>query len=87
MTIVDLLMYLIRFLELAILARVLYSWVDPSPYPTNALKRALWAVTDPILEPLRRVVPPIGMIDITPIVAFGVLWVLGMVVRAVFLPY
>lgn len=69
-------------LELAILTRVLYSWVDPNPYPTNEFKRILWAVTDPILEPLRRFVPPVGMIDFTPLVAILVLVLLRSVVGA-----
>jgi YggT family protein len=83
----EILMNLILLMQLAILVRVLYSWVDPSPYPTNAFKRVLWAVTDPLLEPIRRVVPPMGQFDVTPIVAFAVLWVLGRVVQAVFFPY
>ncbi len=64
------LLLVLRLMWFAILARVLLSWVDPNPYPTNALKRILFTITDPVLEPLRRVIPPIGMIDITPIAAF-----------------
>ena len=60
---------LFTVLELAVLARVLYSWVDPNPYSTNQIKQLLWAVTDPILEPIRRVLPPVGMIDLSPVVA------------------
>lgn len=56
-------------MTLAILARVLYSWVDPSPFPTNVVKRMLWQLTDPILEPVRRFLPATGMIDLSPIVA------------------
>ncbi|MFN2114226.1 MAG: YggT family protein [Anaerolineae bacterium] len=63
-------------LQVAILVRVFYSWVDSNPYPTNDLKRALWAVTDPILDPLRRVIPPIGMLDVTPVVAIVALSIL-----------
>jgi YggT family protein len=70
---------LLQGLQLAILIRVLYSWIDPNPYPTNTFKRLLWAVTDPVLNPLRRVIPPIGMIDISPIVAIVVI---GVVQRA-----
>lgn len=72
----------LRLLQLVILVRVLYSWVDPNPYPTNELKRILWAVTDPILDPLRRFVPPVGMIDLTPLVAFLLLTVLSRLVAA-----
>jgi len=67
-------------LQLAILARVLYSWVDPNPYPTNEVKRLLWMVTDPVLEPLRRVIPPLGMFDISPLVALVILQVLHRVI-------
>lgn len=39
--------------------------------------RALDAITEPVLEPLRRVVPTIGMIDITPMVAMILLQVIA----------
>jgi len=74
---------LISLLQVAVLLRVLYSWVDPSPYPTNEVKRILWAVTDPLLEPLRRVVPPLGMLDITPLVALVLLQVVQRVILQV----
>ena len=78
---------LFRVLEAAVLVRVLYSWVDPNPYPTNTFKRVLWAVTDPILEPLRRVIPPMGMFDISPVVALVLLQVLSQVVAGLVAPY
>lgn len=56
-------------MTLAILVRVLYSWIDPTPFPTNAVQRILWQLTDPILEPVRRVLPAAGQIDLSPIVA------------------
>ena len=37
--------------------------------PTNRLVTLLYDITEPILSPLRRVVPRIAMIDLTPIVA------------------
>ena len=48
--------------------RVLASWVSPDPF--NPVMHFLTRVTDPVLEPLRRVIPPLGMLDISPIVAF-----------------
>ena len=51
----------------ALLARVFVSWLNVNPY--NPMVSFLYAVTEPILAPLRRVIPAIGMIDITPIVA------------------
>ncbi len=47
--------------------RALLSWFNLPP--TNPLVTMLHDVTEPILSPLRRVVPRIGMMDITPVVA------------------
>jgi YggT family protein len=55
----------------AIFFRAILSWVNPDPY--NPLVRALDQITEPILGPLRRVMPRIGMIDLTPMVAIFVL--------------
>jgi YggT family protein len=67
-------LWLAQFIDLlftalvfAIIARALLSWFNLSP--SNPLVRILYDVTEPILAPLRRVIPTIGMIDITPIVA------------------
>jgi YggT family protein len=68
----------IQLLSLAILARALLSWVRPDPY--NPIVRALNSITDPIIEPLRQVVPRFGMMDITPLVAIIGLGILGQVV-------
>lgn len=64
---------LFAVLQLAILGRILLSWVDPSPFADNALKRLLWALTEPLFQPLRRVIPPVGMFDLTPMAALVLL--------------
>jgi YggT family protein len=48
----------------AILIRVILSWVNPDPY--NPAVGILTRVTDPILIPAQRVIPPIGGIDLSP---------------------
>jgi YggT family protein len=50
-----------------ILVRALISWVNPDPY--NPIVQFLERVTEPILAPIRRVLPPMA-IDISPIIAF-----------------
>lgn len=75
-TLVDFLFYA---LNLAIFARILLSWlplagIQVSPY--NPIVQLLFSVTDPILEPFRRVIPPLGMMDISPIVAVIVLQII-----------
>jgi len=45
----------------------LISWVNPDPF--NPIVRFLHAVTQPMLKPIRRLVPPLGgRIDISPII-------------------
>jgi YggT family protein len=55
----------------AIFFRAILSWVSPDPY--NPLVRVLNEITEPFLAPLRRVMPRIGMIDITPMIAIFIL--------------
>ena len=50
-----------------ILIRALISWVNPDPY--NAIVQFLYRATEPVLQPIRRVLPHMG-IDISPIIAF-----------------
>ena len=58
---------LIYILNFAIIIRALMSWFNPSL--ENPIVRFVFEITEPVLAPLRRIVPRIGMIDITPIVA------------------
>jgi YggT family protein len=63
--------YLCRILSLAVFVRAILSWFAMSRY--NPVIVLLDDLTEPILSPLRRVVPLLGMFDITPIVAIIIL--------------
>lgn len=65
----------IRIYQLLLFARILLTWL-PNLNWYNQPFRALAMVTDPYLEPFRRLVPPIGMIDISPMVALFVLYLI-----------
>lgn len=60
-----------NILKIALIVRVVSSWLPVSPYS----KWISWSfrLTEPILAPLRRVVPMLGAFDITPIVAYFLL--------------
>ncbi len=64
---------LFDLLSVAILLRVTLSWFNVNPF--HPVVAFLDQITEPILRPLRRVIPPVGMIDITPIVALLLLQV------------
>jgi len=57
---------------LLIFIRIIFSFVAVGY--GNPLMRFLYRTTEPLLGPLRRMVPPVGMFDISPIVAFVILW-------------
>jgi YggT family protein len=74
----DLLFTLLAF---AIIARALVSWLPIDRY--HPAVTFLDQITEPIIAPLRRFIPPIGMMDITPIVALIILQVLQALVHNV----
>jgi len=55
-----------------ILIRIIFSWGMLGL--GNPVMRFLVTVTDPLLAPLRRIIPPLGFFDISPIVAFLLIW-------------
>lgn len=42
----------------------------------NPIRRFVWKLVNPIYTPIRKVVPPLGGIDFTPLIAIILLWVL-----------
>ncbi|MFB0559452.1 MAG: YggT family protein [Dehalococcoidales bacterium] len=63
----DFVRILCEVLSLAIIFRAILSWF--SPRPTNILSVILYRITEPLLAPLRRIIPRAGMFDFTPLVA------------------
>lgn len=70
--------FLVMALWLLILARVILSWVDPGG--RSRFAAFVISTTEPILAPVRRILPPTGMFDLSPLI---VLLVLGVIMRAV----
>ena len=57
---------LVLVLWLLVLGRVILSWVDP--LARNSISRYIVAMTEPMLAPIRRVLPQTGSIDFAPLV-------------------
>ena len=70
--------YFCRILSYIVFARIILSWFSISRY--NILIVLLDDVTEPILSPLRRVVPGLGVFDITPLIAMGILYVIPVII-------
>jgi len=60
------LIFIIQVFFVVILIRVVFSFV--SPFPTNPLSRLAWQITEPVLRPVRRVLPPMAGWDLSPMV-------------------
>ena len=72
-------------LYFGILARVLLSWISVRPVSLlMPFLRLIFAVTEPMLGPIRRVLPKTGMFDFSPIVALILLHVVRTVVARAF---
>lgn len=76
----DLLGTLVSLYSFVVLARILLSWV-PNLDPYHPAVQLLHQVTDPVLEPARRLIPPIGMMDISPVVVMIALGFLADILR------
>ena len=79
--IVNILDYIIILFTIAIFARVILSFVIPMsgarPHPLLlSINQVVNQVTEPILGPIRRVLPTVGMFDFSPMVALVILWLI-----------
>lgn len=79
--IASLLTFLLYAFIIVLIIRVLFSWV--SPFPTNPVSRLAWMVTEPVLAPVRRRLPPVSGIDLSPLVVWLVAYFLIAALRNV----
>ena len=76
-TLLDMVLTLAMWL---IIIRALLSWVSPDP--NNPIVQFLYSVTEPILRPIQRALPPMGGIDLTPIIAiFAIIFLKAFIVQ------
>lgn len=66
----------------AVIARMLMSWVRVDPY--HPLVRLLHDFTEPILGPIRNMMPRVGMFDFSPIIAILLVDIVSTLLKSVF---
>jgi YggT family protein len=69
---------LLTIYKYILLASVILSWVNPDPY--NPIVRFIYRVTEPLLRRIRRHMPDTGAFDLSPLVAFALIYVVQIVV-------
>jgi YggT family protein len=84
MTASQIILTIIQILTFVRFLRVILSWIVVMMRTRNefliSAYRILEQITEPILAPLRRVLPRTGGIDFAPMIAIILLWIIGMVV-------
>lgn len=78
MPVLQLLLLLARVYQLVLLARVLISWVNVDPY--HPLVQLLYQATEPVLQPIRQLLPATPGVDFSPLAAMLLIELLTMVV-------
>jgi YggT family protein len=77
--IAELVLLLINIFIFSIVVQVILSWVNPGTYtPVGAL---LYSLTNPVLAPIQRIIPPVAGIDLSPLFALIGLQVLKMLIH------
>ena len=63
------------FFSIVIIVGALLSWVSPDPY--NPVVQTIYGISDPLLDPFRKLIPNLGGLDISPIAALLCFQILG----------
>jgi len=80
--IVSLILWVLNILSLLLIGRALISWVDPGY--NWSISRALYSATEPILQPIRQVMPNTGMFDFSTVVAIILIQILSRLIVSSF---
>lgn len=83
MSLFQLIELVLTLYSFAIIARSILSLLRISPY--HPVMNFLIRITEPLLAPIRQVIPPIGPMDISPLVALLIIWFLEWVAKALLL--
>lgn len=82
MFIIQIISLLLQLFELALLAGIILSWF-PNVDRSNPIIQFLFDITEPVLRPIRDMLPPGGMFDFSPLIVFIIIQVLTTVLRGI----
>lgn len=77
-TLAELLSLFLNVFLFAILIQVIVSWINPGSH--NPIMSVIHTLTEPVMRPARRIIPLIGGLDLSPIVAILLLQILKMLI-------
>jgi len=68
-----------------LIAHIILSWVSPDP--RNPIVGFIYNATEPILSRIRSRIPPLGMLDLSPLIVLGVLYFIDLTIAQSLLDY
>jgi YggT family protein len=77
-----LLIQVLEFYKWVVIAAVIASWlaafnaINPNNHVVRAVLRLLIGLTEPVFRPIRKVIPPVGGFDLSPLIVFLIIWFL-----------
>ncbi|MFN2176929.1 MAG: YggT family protein [Anaerolineales bacterium] len=81
----EIILYLIsRFIQLVILVVIIQAVLTFFMSPFHPVRRFFDRIVEPMLTPIRRLIPPVGMFDFSPLILIIILQLLNMIIRNVF---
>ena len=83
LTLLRLVELLLWFYWIAIMGRFILSWLPVNP--NGSWAALLIQVTDPVLQPIRRYLPRVGGLDLSPLAATVIIYILSEVIRRMML--
>lgn len=81
MDIITILIYLVRVMQLLIVIRAIFSWL---PIGQNPVGTIIVQLTDPIIAPIRKLMPRTGMFDLSPMIVIFLLVIIEKVLQEAF---
>jgi len=81
----ELIPYLIsRFIQLVILVVIIQAVLTFFVPPYHPVRQLFDRIVEPMLKPIRRLIPPVGMFDFSPIILIVILQIINMFIRNIF---
>jgi YggT family protein len=81
----ELIFYLIsRLIQLVILVVIVQAVLSFFMDPYHPVRQFFDRIVDPMLKPIRRLIPPVGMFDFSPLILIVLLQILNMIIRNIF---
>lgn len=81
MGLADILISLLNVYSMLLFGRALMSWIDPTS--TSTIGRFIYQMTEPVIEPIRRVIRPMGGIDFSIMATIFLCIILQSMIRSV----